>query len=263
MSSSQPGADKPSDMNSTDAMPTLRPAQDISKTQPHKTTAHTATASPQKQHMGKEKPVVHFPDGAMPSADETSRVGMMPMETAPSQAAEQPAVMPSPTAMGADNASAMSNASWSAASDSMAPTDTHIIPTAMSPMSDATPAEALRHYNRAAYYGQLNRMNEAITEYKDAIAANPAFADAYVGLSTAYMRKNDWENVIASAQKALNLQTAFLDSANLLQAQFNLGAAHCAADDFIKANTYYEQIRAAHSPLAERLWGYLVKTCKP
>lgn len=122
---------------------------------------------------------------------------------------------------------------------------------------------AVSHYNRGSYYASQNKMEEAVAEYQKALHLNPGFADAYVGLSTVSMRKNDWETVVDFAQKALNMKAGFMDSANVTQAQFNLSTAYCAADDYENAARYYRQARYRQHPDTERLWAFLEKNCKP
>jgi len=148
--------------------------------------------------------------------------------------------------------------------------DAHIQPVGFKPYTlPATETQgrllesAVSHYNRAGYYASQNRLNEAIDEYRKALNLNPGFADAYVGLSTVSMRKNDWETVINLAQKALNMKAGFMDSANVTQAQFNLSTAYCAADDYENAVRYYRQAEYRQHPDTARLLTYLQKNCKP
>lgn len=121
---------------------------------------------------------------------------------------------------------------------------------------------AITHFNRAGYYGRQNHLDEALAEYRQALHLNPTLADAYVGLSTVSMRKNDWETVIESAEQALKMKNGFLDSANIAQAQFNLSTAYCVTDDYRKAKRYYKKTQKQHHPDSERLSFYLQKYCK-
>lgn len=133
---------------------------------------------------------------------------------------------------------------------------------ALNPDSERT--EALRHYNRGAYFGQMGQMEEAIQEYQEALRLKPDLADAYVALSSAYMKKNNWERVIRAAQQALSMQNQFLDPENIRQAQFNLGAAYCAADDYPQASAYYQKVYSVgDDATTHRLQAYLEKNCKP
>jgi hypothetical protein len=123
--------------------------------------------------------------------------------------------------------------------------------------------EALSHYNRASYYGHANQLREAILEYQQAIRKNPELADAYVGLSSAYLLKHQWEEVFLNARKALSLKAGFMDPANIVQAKYNLSTAYCAADDYRQAKSFYDAIKLAHHPQATELWEYLKKNCSP
>lgn len=123
--------------------------------------------------------------------------------------------------------------------------------------------EALSHYNRASYYGHANQLREAIQEYQQAIRKNPELADAYVGLSSAYLLKHQWEEVFINARKALSLKAGFMDPANIVQAKYNLSAAYCAADDYGQAKFFYNAVKSANHAQTAELWEYLKKNCKP
>lgn len=122
---------------------------------------------------------------------------------------------------------------------------------------------ALLHYNRASYYGHANQLDEAIREYQKAIDENPALGDAYVGLSSAYLFKSNWQEVILNARKALTLKAGFIDPANITQARFNLSTAYCVAADHKESKRFYEMVKAANHPQSEELARYMAKNCKP
>lgn len=122
---------------------------------------------------------------------------------------------------------------------------------------------AMLHYNRASYYGHANQLDAAIREYQKAIDENPALGDAYVGLSSAYLFKSNWQEVILNAQQALTLKAGFIDPANITQARFNLSTAYCAAADYKESRRFYEMVKAANHPQSEELARYLAKNCKP
>ncbi len=122
---------------------------------------------------------------------------------------------------------------------------------------------ALMHYNRGSFYGHTSQMNEAIQEYQRAIRKNPALADAYVGLSSAYMFKNNWEDAIINANQALSMRHGFIDPANITQAQYNLSTAYCAAADYRKSRRYYKMVKSANHAQTDDLWRYIEKNCKP
>lgn len=123
--------------------------------------------------------------------------------------------------------------------------------------------EALSHYNRGSYYGHADQLAQAILEYQQAIRKNPNLADAYVGLSSAYLLKNQWEEVFINARKALSLKAGFMDPANIIQAKYNLSTAYCAADDYGQAKFFYNSVKLANHPQTAELWEYLKKNCRP
>jgi hypothetical protein len=122
---------------------------------------------------------------------------------------------------------------------------------------------AISHYNRAAYYEQRNKLDEAIGEYKQALLLHSDFADAYVGMSTAMIRKNDWENVMNSLQRALGMKQRFMDPSNIVQAWYNLSTAHCVADQYSPARRYYQKVKLAGHPNTQDLWEFIQKNCTP
>jgi tetratricopeptide (TPR) repeat protein len=149
-------------------------------------------------------------------------------------------------------------------------TDKHIYPVGYKPYIPPVNAEkrrwletAISHYNRAGYYQDRDELDAAIDEYKQAILFNKNFADAYVGLSSAFMRKNDWANVVENANQALNKRRHFMDPANIGQAWFNLSTAYCVGDDFRWAFKYYHKARLAGHPATEPLRDFMTKNCTP
>lgn len=122
--------------------------------------------------------------------------------------------------------------------------------------------QALQHYNRANYYGSQNQLDQAIAEYHQALLLEPYFSDAYVGLATALMHRNQWEEVLTHAQHALKLNRGFRDPLNLVQAHYNLAVAHCAVDDYRRAKRYYDYVQQANHPAKEQLWLFLQRSCK-
>lgn len=123
-------------------------------------------------------------------------------------------------------------------------------------------AEAVKHYNKANWYGQRDKIDLAIAEYGKAVIISPGFSDAYVGLSTAWMRKNEWENVLTYANKALALKKSFMDPMNILQAEYNLTAAYCATDEYDKAMRYFKDVKKANHPATVALQQYLNQNCR-
>ncbi|WP_373531588.1 tetratricopeptide repeat protein [Vampirovibrio sp.] len=122
---------------------------------------------------------------------------------------------------------------------------------------------ALSYYNRGSHYGRTHQLSQAIEAYQKAIQNNPHLADAYVGLSSAFLLQHGWEEVFLNAGKALSLKAGFIDPANITQAQFNLSMAYCASADYGKAYTFYKQVDIAQHPQRDGLQRYLSKNCKP
>jgi tetratricopeptide (TPR) repeat protein len=122
--------------------------------------------------------------------------------------------------------------------------------------------KALSYYNQGSHYGRINQLSEAIQAYQKAIQNNPHLADAYVGLSSAYLLKHGWEEVFLNAGKALNLKSGFIDATNITQAQFNLSMAYCTLAKSRKAYAFYKMVNDAKHPQREGLSLYLEKNCK-
>ncbi len=61
------------------------------------------------------------------------------------------------------------------------------------------------HYYTGLDLFGAGKLEEAIAEYRSAIALDPRFTDALHGLAQAYLAKNDFEGAIAAAQQILEL----------------------------------------------------------
>ncbi len=135
--------------------------------------------------------------------------------------------------------------------------------TAMTGGSSAGVSEAVRHYNLGAYYGQRNSIPQAIQEFKSAVATNPNFADAYVGLSMAYLYQHDWPNVISNGQRAIQLKDQLMEPGNLMQANFNVATAYCASDSATNAQPYLTQVQSLDAASGQKLQTFMSRTCRP
>ncbi len=60
-------------------------------------------------------------------------------------------------------------------------------------------------YDQAVDYIAEGKLDEAIAKYKEAVAADPDFADAWEGLSMALADKELWDDAIAAARKVVEL----------------------------------------------------------
>ncbi len=75
------------------------------------------------------------------------------------------------------------------------------------------------HYNLANALGRAGRLDEAITAYREAVAANPDFADGYNNLGLALAERRDFDAAVAAFRRAIALDP------NLAAARNNLGNA--------------------------------------
>ena len=60
-------------------------------------------------------------------------------------------------------------------------------------------------YDRAVDYVAEGNLDEAITRYREAVGLDPAFADAWEGLSMALADKQQWAEAIDAAKKVVEL----------------------------------------------------------
>ncbi len=71
------------------------------------------------------------------------------------------------------------------------------------------PQVALAHANLGAFYGEKNRLDEAITHLRKALALDPQYAKAHYNLAVAYLRKNESELALKHFERALALGYQF------------------------------------------------------
>jgi tetratricopeptide (TPR) repeat protein len=65
---------------------------------------------------------------------------------------------------------------------------------------------AQRHYRRANTYNNMERFDEAITEYQLAVAADPNMADAYRNLANIFLSKEQFNEAITMLARFITLQ---------------------------------------------------------
>lgn len=70
----------------------------------------------------------------------------------------------------------------------------------------ATNELAQRHYRRGNTYNNLERFDEAITEYQLAVAADPNLADAYRNLANIFLSQDKANEAITNLQRFIALQ---------------------------------------------------------
>jgi len=89
------------------------------------------------------------------------------------------------------------------------------LPSAVAQQSGATQQEqalastnelAQRHYRRANTYNNMERFDEAITEYQLAVAADPNMADAYRNLANIFLSKEQFNEAITMLARFITLQ---------------------------------------------------------
>jgi tetratricopeptide (TPR) repeat protein len=180
------------------------------------------------QNRPKEKPLVRFPEGILPQA-----------ETAAISPRVQPKSMFMPY-----------------------PKGYKMLPMPVIKQQAEWHQEALQAYETGNAMGRESRLQNAISAYQTAIQLSPNFADAHIGLSTAYILKSDWENALYHAQKGLSLRRGFIDPSNITRANYNLSATYCVMDHYGKAKQYYDKVKKVNYPLTPQLWAYLQQNCK-
>tara|TARA_R100001039_G_C1854026_1_gene115674 strand:+ start:2322 stop:3020 length:699 start_codon:yes stop_codon:yes gene_type:complete len=65
---------------------------------------------------------------------------------------------------------------------------------------------AQRHYRRANTYNNLERYDEAIDEYRLAVAADPSLADAYRNLANIYLSQDRLQEAVPMLARFIDLQ---------------------------------------------------------
>src|SRR5262245_46619790 len=88
---------------------------------------------------------------------------------------------------------------------------------------------ASTYYNRAIAYRQKNDLDNALSDYSDAIKINPKHARAFNNRGTIYKEKGDLDRAIADFSEAIRLDAKFT------AAYFNRGNAYDDKGDAEKA----------------------------
>lgn len=71
------------------------------------------------------------------------------------------------------------------------------------------PRVALAHANLGAFYGEKNRLDEAIVQLQEALALDPNYAKAHYNLAVAYLRKKESLLAMQHFERALDLGYKF------------------------------------------------------
>jgi len=102
---------------------------------------------------------------------------------------------------------------------------------------------------------QSGRLDEAVSLYKQVIAAEPDYVDAYLRLSHVYMKTDNADEVITVLGEALRLDP------NNTSANFGLGLAYHTKPDPERAIPYYRETLRL-DPNHQEVRKYLVKALK-
>ena len=111
---------------------------------------------------------------------------------------------------------------------------------------NAFPKRVPNAYNNLGLaYAEKGRLNEAIMEYKRALALKPGFAKAHTNLGNAYFKKGMLDEAIIEHKKALNINP------NLAKAYNNLGMAYGKMYRLDEAVSKYKKALAINPNFAE------------
>jgi tetratricopeptide (TPR) repeat protein len=104
------------------------------------------------------------------------------------------------------------------------------------PVLDAADNRAVSEHNLGSALQSAGRLDEAIDQYKKAIAIKPDYAPAYSNLGSALLSKGDAAGAINAYQQALSIDPDFSD------AQFNLGNALMRVGDPVRAIPHFRRV---------------------
>ncbi|NEQ69699.1 MAG: tetratricopeptide repeat protein [Symploca sp. SIO2D2] len=98
------------------------------------------------------------------------------------------------------------------------------------------------YYNRGNTYHQKGELDQAITDYTEALNINLEYAEAYNNRGIAYRKKGELDQAIADANRALNINPESAKAyTNRGFAHYNLGDKQKAIQDFKKAAKLYAE----------------------
>ena len=101
------------------------------------------------------------------------------------------------------------------------------------------------HYNLGDAYGKKGRLDEAISEYKKALAMNPRYTKAYNNLGVAYSDKGMLDEAISKYKKALTINP------NHVMSHYNLGNAYDKKGNSDEAISEYKKALSINPNFAE------------
>jgi tetratricopeptide (TPR) repeat protein len=91
------------------------------------------------------------------------------------------------------------------------------------------------HNNLGVAYARKGRLDEAISEYKKTLAIKPSFVEAYNNLGVAYARKGRLDEAISEYKRVLILKPRYAET------YYNLGNAYDKMNSFDKAIAKYKR----------------------
>jgi len=105
--------------------------------------------------------------------------------------------------------------------------------------------EAYNHYEKASFYDEIDKFEEAIAEYKRAIEIDPDYAQAFTSLGSVYERKGLFGPAIFHHKRAIEINP------NLAVAHLNLGVAFARKGVLDLAIPAYKEAMELSPDLAE------------
>ena len=92
-------------------------------------------------------------------------------------------------------------------------------------MISATENNYMAHYNLGNYYSRQNRMDDAIANFREALAEEPNYADAHNNLGGVLLEQKKYGEAISHYADALRIRTDYLQYFNLANAQADAASA--------------------------------------
>jgi tetratricopeptide (TPR) repeat protein len=114
--------------------------------------------------------------------------------------------MPGSSTPGSWNRAAATNTA--AESRANVPSQTPAVSAAPAPSSSdpgERALEALKHYNNAVKLHLVGKLNDAITEYQNALALNPQLSEAHSNLGLVYNQQHNYAQALSEFRKALSI----------------------------------------------------------